>query len=263
MNRLKQGIFACFILFLVSAASIQALDLTIIGPPGSLLTMEDGRTAKLDQAGNYIVHDLNPGDLVVFSTDIPGYYPGDYAVEIGELSKTYRIAPDPTGIAAIELKLTDSGFCPALGTELYFKPENSYISIDLYQSFIALSPLFTGTPEDLSTRYVMPMLGAGFYILPFDSLVRINLGASVGGVFGSELPHPLFAAEASAGIEFKFLDHYILFAEINPRLLMPISGGWDDYTDIFGSSRAAYMNALGSWRMFGFPSTWFGFKYKY
>ena len=239
------------------------LDLTIIGLPRSVLKMWDGPEVVIDPTGNYVIHDLKPGDVVIFTAEMPGYYPADYAIEMGTLSKTYRLSPAPTGVIAGELKFTDADFCPALGLELYFKPENAYASFDFYQSFLSFVPIFSGTPADLSSKYVMPMLGAGFYLLPYDSPVRLNLGASVGGVFGNELPHPLFAAEMSIGLEFEPVEHFSIFAEMNPRLLMPVEGGWDTYGDIFGSSRAQYMNALGSWALYGFPSTWVGFKYKY
>ena len=146
---------------------------------------------------------------------------------------------------------------------MYLNPEDFYLSFDFYQTFLSFRDLFNPDLPELSIRYVMPALGAGFYLLPYDSAVRINLGASVGGIFGSGLPHPLFAAEVSAGLEIKFLQHYIIFAEINPRLMMPVRGGWDAYSDIFGPSRAENLNALGSWALTGFPSTWIGFKYKY
>ncbi|HAK45218.1 MAG TPA: hypothetical protein DCO79_04785 [Spirochaeta sp.] len=161
-----------------------------------------------------------------------------------------------------ELKFTDAGFCPAFGFELYLKPENAYISFDLYQSFISVTQMFTGS-YDVSSRYVMPMLGIGGYLLPFDSFVRLNVGLSVGGAFGNELPNALFVSEVSAGLEFKFLDHYILFVELNPRLHSPLQGGWDAYSDIYGSSRAVNMYNVGNWSLFGMPSTMFGFKYKY
>ena len=242
---------------------LAAVDLTVIGPSGSVLNMWEGGQVKIDPTGKYTFYDLEPGDVVIFSTDIPGFYPEEYAIEIGELSKTYRLAPRPTGVVSAELKFTDEDFAPGVGFEFYVAPENIYVSFDFYQSFFALKPLFSPDAAELSTRYVMPMLGAGFYLFPFDSIVRINTGLSLGGIFGSGLPHPLFAAELSAGIELKFFDHYILFAEMNPRLMMPVSGGWDNYRDIFGASRAGYVHDLGNWALTGFPSTWFGLKYKY
>ena len=251
------------LLLIFSVSALQALDLIIIGPPKSVLKMWDGSEIKIDPTGKYVIHDLVPGDIISFTTDIPGRIPTDYAVEMGELTKTFRIDPEPTGMMAGELKLTDAGFCPGFGFELYINPEDAYLSLDLYQSFVSFASIFTGNSEVLSAKYIMPMLGAGVYVLPFDSFVRINLGASVGALFGNNLPHPLFAAEVAAGIEFKFFEHYILFAELNPRLFSPVSTGWDNYSDIFGSSRTDSLYSLGNWALTGFPSTIFGLKIKY
>ena len=256
------------ILLFFTAAAGFGLELTVIGPPKTLLKVWDGDELMLDPNGRCIIPDLAPGDKIIFTAEASGRFPEDYSVEMGELSKTFRIDPRPRGVISGELKFTDAGFCPAAGCELYFIPQSAYASIDLYQSFFSVAEMFTGQQE-LSTRYVMPMLGAGVYILPYESFVRLNLGASVGCMFGNELPHPLFAAEIAAGIEFRFFENYILFAEFNPRVMSAIRDGdqgwtgWNDYRDIFGSSRADYMFNLGSWGMSGLPSTMFGFKYKY
>ena len=260
MKLTKVSVIAVSLLLL--SAALFAVDLTIVGPAGTLLRMYDGDEVVLDPTGNYVIYNLNPGDTVRFSTELPGRYPADYAVEIGELSKTFRVYPPPTGVIAGELKFTDAGFCPGFGVELYYKPENAYISVDLYQSYVAMTQVFAGS-YDVSSRYIMPMLGVGGYLLPFDSPLRFNIGFSAGAAFGSELPNVLFTAELSAGLEFKFLDHYIIFAELNPRLHSSLQGGWDDYRDIYGSTRVSNMHDIGSWSIFAFPSTMFGLKYKY
>ncbi len=250
------------LLFISPFFGLSALDLTILGPAGAVLRMPDGVELKIDATGKYVIHELEPGDVVSFTTDIPGRYPADYAIEMGQLSKTFRISPKPTGVTAAELKFTDDGFCPSFGFELYFVPEDAYVSFDLYQSFLAPAPMLTG--ENYSdTRYILPMLGTGLYILPFDSLVRINLGLALGCMFGSNLPSPAFAAEASAGLEIEPFEHFILFGEINPRLLSPVGPGWGDYSGIFGSGRASGVYALGRWGLSGFPATNFGLKIKY
>jgi hypothetical protein len=263
MKRLITFKLISIILLIFSVSALQALDLIIIGPPKSVLMMWDGTEIRIDPTGKYVVHDLSPGDIVSFTTDIPGRVPTDYAVEMGELTKTFRIDPEPTGIMAGEFKLTDAGFCPGFGFELYFNPEDVYVSIDLYQSFISFASVFTGSSDELSAKYIMPMLGTGLYILPFDSPVRINLGVSFGALFANNMPHPLFASEISAGLEFKFFEHYIIFAELNPRLFSPVSTGWENYNDIFGISRADDLYSLGNWALMGFPSTIFGLKIKY
>ena len=251
-----------FIILLAAAAPLAAVDLTIVGPPGAVLKLWDGGEAVLDPTGKYIFRDLEPGVEIGFTTEAAGRYPDTYAIEMGELSKTFRVFPPPTGVIAGELKFTDAGFCPAAGVELYFVPENAYVSVDLYQSFFSLTQMFSGS-YDVSSRYIMPMLGAGLYLFPFDSLVRLNFGLSLGAGFGNELPNALFTAEMSAGIEFKFFDHYIIFAEFNPRLHSPLTTGWDDYSDIYGATRSGNMYTLGNWALYGFPSTMFGLKYKY
>lgn len=260
MNKIKTGLM--LFLLMISVSALSAVDLTIVGPPKTVLKLWGGGEIIIDPTGKYVIRDLQPGDTISFTTEISGRYPADYAVEMGDLSKTYRIDPPPTGVIAGELKFTDAGFCPGFGLELYFRPESAYVSFDLYQSFIAVSQIFTGS-YDVSSKYIMPMLGAGLYLLPFDSPVRLNFGLSVGAGFGNELPNALFVAEFAAGLELKFFEHYILFAEINPRLHSPLAGGWEDYSDIYGSSRAGNMYDVGNWSIYGFPSTMFGLKYKY
>ena len=251
-----------FFFFLAATIPLSAVELTVVGPPETVLKIPDGSEVVLDSTGKYVFRDLEPGDTVRFTAEAEGRYPANYTIEIGSLSKTFRIDPPPTGVFSGELKFTDAGFCPALGVELYFIPENAYLSIDLYQSFISLTRLFTGSYE-VSSRYIMPMLGAGLYVLPADWFVRLNFGFSIGAAFGDNLPNVLFAAEVTAGLEFKFFDHYILFAEFNPRLHSSLSSGWEAYSDIYGVNRAAFMNDIGGWSLYALPATMFGMKFKY
>lgn len=251
------------VLFSQDESDDDSLELIVIGPPRSVLKMWGGGEVVIDPTGKYVFKGLKPGDTIIFTAEVPGHYSEDYAIEIGDLSKTYRLAPPPTGVIAGELKFTDEDFAPGLGVEFYLNPEDFYLSFDFYQSFFAFKRLFDSDLPELSTKYVMPMMGAGFYLFPYDSFFRINLASSVGGIFGNGLPHPVFAAELSAAAEIKFLQHYIIFVEMNPRLMMPVSGGWEAFNDIFGASRADSLDALGSWAITGFPSTWFGIKYKY
>ncbi|MDC7225780.1 MAG: hypothetical protein PQJ61_03330 [Spirochaetales bacterium] len=259
---MKKTVTAALLFLFLSASAAFALDLTIAGPPDTVLKLVGGGELFIDASGELVISGLEPGDSISFTAISPGRYPGDYSVEMGTLSKTYRIEPSPTGVIAGELKFTDSGFCPAFGVEMYFKPENAYLSFDIYQSYISLTQMFSGS-YDVSSRYFMPMLGVGFYAIPYDSILRLNFGFSAGMGFGNNLPNPLFVSEFSAGLEVKFLDHYIIFGEINPRLHSALSGGWDAYSDIYGDSRSGNMYSIGSWSIYGFPCTNFGVKYKY
>jgi len=264
--KIRAGLFIrlLFVVFFITAASqLPALNLIIIGPPGTLLVMEDGSEITIDAGGKYLISDLSAGGEVRFRADVTGRYPSDYVVEMGSTDKTYRLDPVPTGTVAAELKFTDAGVCPGIGFEIYPDPEDFYVSLDLYQSYLGFVPIFTGVPDENSSKYFMPMLGAGGYFLPHDFPLRINLGLSGGLMIGNNLPSIIFAAEVSVGLEFEFIEHYIIFAELNPRLLSPVAGGWSAYSDIFGTARSDSLLDLGAWGFMAFPSTIFGLKVKY
>jgi hypothetical protein len=251
------------VVLLFSAAVVFGVNLTIIGPPGAVLSFEDGKNVTIGPGGKYTVENLKEGAEVIFSTEIKGRYPSDYVIPIGATDKTFRLDPVPTGTVAFELKFTDADLCPGFGFEFYTDPEDVYFSIDLYQSFLGLIPIFTGNAENSSADYFMPMLGLGVYLLPHDFPLRLNLACSAGAMFATSPLNVLFAAEGSVGIELKFGGHYIIFAELNPRLLSPAPGGWEQYSDVFGESRAGSLVELGGWGLMAFPSTVFGLKIKY